>query len=299
MPYVIARRDDKFVVFRAGQDKRPVGKPLGTHPSRDSALRQIRAVQVSEAEKAREFRESDVSRDTEGQFAPTGGGGGNGNGEEVGEKPEAEAETQFIPKDEIRDQNEPPSDAIEPGRDLIWQFSLTDKEEIAMDDWAEGNWEQYQAIARGEDIDLTDANAKFANEHFSDFEAAVERAPTYNGVSWRGASARGQTPEEALSHFQNRTGDTFEFDTYTSSSASARIAGEYASQHDTPVIYETYSSQGHFVDSAFNQSGFLQEVMFSPGSNFVIRDAYMGQIRPTFEPGLLDAVVVVLEDSHG
>lgn len=52
MPYIVVRRDDKWMVYKEGADKEPVGDALGEHDSEDAAQRQQRALYASDADKA-------------------------------------------------------------------------------------------------------------------------------------------------------------------------------------------------------------------------------------------------------
>lgn len=48
MPYDIFKRADEVCVYKVNSDKKPVGKPLGCHPTAEKALKQIMAIESSE-----------------------------------------------------------------------------------------------------------------------------------------------------------------------------------------------------------------------------------------------------------
>jgi hypothetical protein len=50
MPYDIFKRDDGYCVFKVDADKKPIGKTLGCHDSKEAAVKQIVAVEISESQ---------------------------------------------------------------------------------------------------------------------------------------------------------------------------------------------------------------------------------------------------------
>ena len=253
--------------------------------------------------KGSNFDESEHPRDGDGQFDGDGSSNGGADDEEEDEGGEEGSEHEIIPKDTVRDQSAPPEDAFNRGEESAWNSGLNGEERTAMADWSDSNYNNYQAIAKGESP--TDGNAKMqqrAVDRFDSFETAVDRAPQYDGVAWRGATDRNQNVDEVLADYQNRVGGTYTNDTYNSYSADAQMAGSFANQHastGTPVMFETYSNQGRYTNSSsvWNNPGEIEsELLMQPGTNFMITDAYIGEFRTT--SGLLSrAVFVIMEDA--
>ncbi len=141
---------------------------------------------------------------------------------------------------------------------------------------------------------------------FSDFKSAVESAPNYDGVSWRGIRLEGST-DDILRKFSDDIGSDLTFDTYSSASASAQTASGFALGRISrkPVMFEMYSNKGKYINSktAFGSSGGGEhELIFQPNVAFRIKDAYIGQVqiglrfdKPVFE----DTIFVVMEDING
>src|SRR3990172_9813863 len=57
MPYVVKRVRNKFKVFKQGARGRAIGAPLGTHPSRQRANMQMRALYARVPDATREKRD--------------------------------------------------------------------------------------------------------------------------------------------------------------------------------------------------------------------------------------------------
>ncbi len=263
------------------------------------------------AAKAANFEESEHPRDESGEFAPAEGG----EGEEAEERETSETETEieetskppsgesnagteFIPRDTVRDQKEAPMDATNSAKDFQWQQSLSSEEQQGLENWRTNDWDTYQALDRGE----TEGVSSETKQDFENFKSAVDRAPEYKGVSWRGKRARGGDFDSNLKEFQDHIGDTMNFETHASASGSSEVAGQFARIDDVnrpSILFEIHSKNGKYINSvsptAFTQDDEF-ELIFTPDSKFIIKDAFAGKAKGLREEQ--DAIFVVLEDKE-
>jgi len=252
------------------------------------------------------FSEADVDRDDEGQFAEEGGSG------DGGEEPEEELVTEeeldlpklgdsstvgtnFLPKEFVRNQTKMPYNAVALEEAEEWEMKLNVDEKTAISSWSLGSYNDFQALSEGKIEGISEDSKK----QFADFETAVAAAPLYKGVTWRGFGVRGETPESTLANFKSQIGGSISFDNYASSSGSSVVATGFTTTKNAPVIFEIHSNQGHNINALSEFGGTAPdseyEVLFQPGSNFRIRDAYIGtSVGPSGNDR--EPIFVILED---
>lgn len=273
-----------------------VGSPLGPREGefmqrrleepKKSIKQKFTQEEVNYTTNSTKFNEADVNRDEEGQFAEEGGG--DGTTEET-----SLIGTTFLSPDEVRVQNELPENVVSKQQEFLWNKNLERQERESVEAWTRVASGSFQDYGRGEPIE-----GELEKERFKDFENALDKAPVYNGISWRGVNSPEST-DNVLADFKSKIGDTLTFDTFSSASASVGVAGNFSRGFGpTSVLFETHSSQGKYINSAAKPIGSRNEfeLIFQPQSEFVIRDTYLGAYND--EDGRQrEAIFVILEDA--
>jgi hypothetical protein len=199
---------------------------------------------------------------------------------------------EYIPERRVRAFQSPPNSVEQASR--AWAEALTSEQRSAIEYWTQNGYVEYRALGRGQQLSAFSQGTRT----YSHFISGMDSAPSYSGVSWRGVSVEG-VGETILDNLLRQVGTSIEWDTWSSASLNAEVAGSFTrGRADVPVLFEVYSSQGRYINAASPRAGTRDdelEVVFAPGARFRVHNVFRGAYQSPF--GDRDVIIVQLEDN--